>query len=349
MRKLLLFSVIIFSALAFLIQLGSLQISGEDIDAFKTDPAISTQTIYSSRGYIYDRNGALLVANQAAYDLMVIPREVHLKDTLAFCKLIKINKETFSKQMEIAYKYSPRLPSVMVSKLSKETYAAFQEKMRKYKGFYIQKQNLRDYKTVAAANVLGYISEVNPWEVKNYPNYNAGELIGKTGVEKQYEYLIRGEKGVKYIQKDRFNRLIGPYKSGTHDIIPVSGTNITITLDKVLQEYGEQLMVGKRGAIVAIEPTSGEILALVTGPNFDPALLIGRERSKNYTQLYYDSIAKPTWDRSLLAQPSPGSPFKLINGLAALEEGVIDPNEIIYCNNGYYVGRDKKTCHCGGG
>jgi penicillin-binding protein 2 len=349
MRKLLLFSVIIFSALVFLIQLGSLQISEEDIDAFKTDPAISTQTIYSSRGFIYDRNGALLVANQAAYDLMVIPREVQLKDTLAFCKLIKINKETFSKQMEIAYKYSPRLPSVMVSKLSKETYAAFQEKMRKYKGFYIQKQNLRDYKTVAAANVLGYISEVNPWEVKNYPNYNAGELIGKTGVEKQYEYLIRGEKGVKYIQKDRFNRLIGPYKSGTHDIIPVSGTNITITLDKALQEYGEQLMVGKRGAIVAIEPTSGEILALVTGPNFDPSLLIGRERSKNYTQLYYDSIAKPTWDRSLLAQPSPGSPFKLINGLAALEEGVIDPNEIIYCNNGYYVGRDKKTCHCGGG
>ena len=349
MRKLLLFSVIIIAAIGFIVKLGSLQISNSNPEAFKTDPAISAQTIYPSRGYIYDRNGQLLVANQAAYDLMVVPREVSLKDTLAFCKLLNISLETFKKQLDRAKRYSPRLPSVLVSKLSKETYATFQEKMRKYEGFYIQKKNLRDYKTSAAANVLGYISEVNPWEVKNYPDYNPGELIGKTGVEKQYEAIIRGKKGVQYLQKDRFNRVIGPYKEGKHDQTPVAGTNLQITLDKELQEYGEQLLKNKRGAIVAIEPSTGEILALITGPSFDPSLLVGRNRSKNYTELYYDSIAKPTWDRSLLAQPSPGSPFKLLNGLAALEEGVIDPLETVYCNNGYYVGKDKKGCHCGGG
>lgn len=349
MRKLLLFSLIIFAAVAFLVKLASLQIGAKDKTAFKTDPAISAQTIYPSRGYIYDRNGSLLVANQAAYDLMVVPREVTLKDTLAFCKLLKLEKTTFIKQMERAKRYSPRLPSVLISKLSKETFAAFQEKMRKYKGFYIQKQNLRDYKTIAGANVLGYIGEVNPWEVKNFPNYTAGELIGKTGVEKQYESLIRGEKGVKYLQKDRFNSIIGPYKNGIYDVVPKAGTQIQITIDKTLQEYGELLLQGKRGAIVALEPQTGEILALVTGPSFNPALLVGRARSKNYTRLYYDSIAKPTWDRSLLAQPSPGSPFKLINALAALEDGIIDPKEKVHCDNGYYVGKDKKGCHCGGG
>ena len=349
MRKLLLFSVVIIAAISFIIKLGSLQISGANPEAFKSDPAISAQTIYPSRGYIYDRNNTLLVANQAAYDLMVVPREVSLKDTLAFCQLLNINRETFINQMERAKRYSPRLPSVMVSKLSKETYAAFQEKMRKYEGFYIQKQNLRDYKTTAAANVLGYISEVNPWEVKNNPDYNSGELIGKTGVEKQYESIIRGEKGVQYLQKDRFNRIIGPYKNGAHDKTPKAGTNLQITLDKELQEYGERLLENKRGAIVAIEPSTGEILALITGPSFDPSLLVGRSRSRNYTNLYYDSIAKPTWDRSLLAQPSPGSPFKIINALAALEEGVLNPLETVYCNNGYFVGKDKKGCHCGGG
>lgn len=349
MRKLLLFSIVVLAALGFLIKLASLQFKGEDPEAFKSDPAVSGQLIYPSRGYIYDRNMELLVANQAAYDLMVVPREVKIKDTLAFCKLVKIDLETFKKELERAKNYSPRLPSVLVSKISKETFAAFQEKMRKYEGFYIQKQNLRDYKTHAGANVLGYISEVNPWELKNYPGYVPGELIGKTGVEKQYDALIRGKKGIKYVQKDRFNRVIGPYKEGAFDELPTAGSPLQITIDKHLQEYGEKLMEGKRGAIVAIEPQSGEILAMVTGPNYDPALLIGRERSKNYTQLYYDSIAKPTWDRSLLAQPSPGSPFKLINGLAALEEGVLDPKETVYCNNGYYVGKDKKGCHCGGG
>ena len=245
--------------------------------------------------------------------------------------------------------YSPRLPSVLVPQLSKEDYARLQEKMRKYQGFYIQKRSLRDYKTNSAANVLGYISEVNESDLRANPYYRAGELKGRTGIEKQYEEILRGRKGVKYIQKDRFNRDIGPYKNGKLDTLPELGKEVHITIDKALQEYGERLMVGKRGGIVAIEPETGEILAMISGPTYNPALLVGRERSRNYSKLHYDSISRPTWDRSILAQPSPGSPFKTLNALVALEEGVIDAETKFTCYNGFYVGKQKKGCHCGGG
>ena len=237
----------------------------------------------------------------------------------------------------------------MVPQLSKEDYASLQEKMRKYKGFYIEKRSLRDYKTPAGANVLGYISEVNEWDLKSNPYYELGELTGRTGIEKQYEEVLRGRKGKKYIQKDRFNRDIGPYKEGSQDTLAQPGTEIHITLDKDLQEYAERLMVGKRGGIVAIEPGSGEILAMISGPTYDPALLVGRERSQNYSRLHYDTLAKPTWDRSILAEPSPGSPFKTLQALAALQEGVITPETSFRCFNGFYVGRTKRGCHCGGG
>ena len=221
--------------------------------------------------------------------------------------------------------------------------------MRKYQGFYIEKRSLRDYKTSAGANVLGYISEVNEWDLKNNPYYALGELTGRTGIEKQYEEILRGQKGVKYIQKDRFNRVIGPYKNGSWDTLAKPGTEIHITLDKELQEYGERLMVGKRGGIVAIEPASGEILAMISGPTYEPSLLVGRQRSFNYSKLHYDTISKPTWDRSILAEPSPGSPFKTLQALAALQEGVISPETTFRCYNGFYVGNTKRGCHCGGG
>ena len=161
--------------------------------------------------------------------------------------------------------------------------------------------------------------------------------------------MLRGRKGVKHIQKDRFNREIGKYKNGALDTLPELGTEVHITLDKTLQEYGEKLMHGKRGCIVAIEPSTGEILTMISGPTYNPDLLVGRERSKNYTVLYYDTIAKPTWDRSILAQPSPGSPFKILNALAALQEGVIETETKFKCYNGFYVGKNKRGCHCGGG
>jgi penicillin-binding protein 2 len=196
---------------------------------------------------------------------------------------------------------------------------------------------------------LGYISEVNEADLQKNPYYVQGELTGRTGIEKQYEEILRGRKGVKFIQKDRFNRDIGPYKNGILDTLPEQGKELYVTLDKTLQEYGEKLMKGKRGGIVALEPATGEILALISGPTYDPALLVGRERSRNYSKLHYDTISKPTWDRAILAEPSPGSPFKTLNALVALQEGVINPETKIRCYNGFYVGNTLRGCHCGGG
>ena len=349
MRKILLSSIIILIAIAFLGRLSYLQIFSFSTDQLLDDPAIKAIYDYPERGYIYDRNGKLLVGNDPAYDVMVIPREVKPLDTLEFCNLLGIDKEKFIDKLKKARVYSPRLPSVLVPQLSKQDYAKLQEKMRKYTGFYIQKRSLRYYDTSSAANVLGYISEVNEGDLAVNKYYVQGELKGRTGVERYYEDLLRGRKGVQFIQKDRFNRDIGPYKNGAWDTIPEQGKQISITIDKTLQEYGELLMNGKRGGIVAIEPASGEILSMISGPTYDPALLVGRERSKNYTKLYNDTIANPTWDRSIHAQQPPGSPFKTLNALIALQEGAIEENTMIQCFHGFYVGKKKRGCHCGGG
>lgn len=326
-----------------------MQIFSFSPDQVLEDPAIKAIYDYPERGYIYDRYGKLLVGNDPAYDVMVIPREVKPLDTLEFCHLLGIEKDRFIQKLRKARIYSPRLPSVLVPQLSKEDYAMLQEKMRKYEGFYIQKRSLRYYDTKAAANVLGYIREVNERDLRKNPYYVQGELTGGRGVEQQYEEILRGRKGVQYIQKDRFNRDIGPYKGGILDTLPEQGKEISLTLDKELQEYGELLMNGKRGGIVAIEPLSGEILAMISGPTYDPALLVGRERSKNYSKLHYDTIAKPLFDRSISAEGSPGSPFKILNALVALQEGAIQPQTTFRCYNGFYVGSTKRGCHCGGG
>ncbi len=349
MKKLLLSSIIVIIGFTFIGRLSYLQLFRFSPDQILEDPAIKKIYDYPERGYIYDRNGELMVGNQPAYDVMVIPREVQPLDTLEFCSLLGIDKKTFISKMEKARVYSPRLPSVLVPQLSKEDYATLQEKMRHFVGFYIQKRSLRYYTTNSAANVLGYISEVNEWDLQNNPYYVAGELKGRTGIEKQYEEVLRGRKGVKHIQKDRFNRDIGPYKDGKLDTLPEQGTEIHITLDKKLQEYGEKLMHGKRGGIVAIEPKSGEILAMISGPTYDPSLLVGRERSKNYSKLHYDSISKPLFDRSISYEKEPGSPFKTLNALIALQEGVVNPNTKFRCYHGFYVGNTLRGCHCGGG
>ena len=349
MKKILLSSIIVLIGVTFVLRLSYLQIFRFSPNQVLEDTAVKAIYDYPERGYIYDRDGKLLVANQPAYDVMVIPREVKPLDTLEFCSLLGIDRERFIDKLNKARVYSPRLPSVLVPQLSKEDYARLQEKMRKYEGFYIQKRSLRYYDTKSGANVLGYISEVNEDDLRKNPYYVQGELTGRTGIEKQYEEILRGRKGVRYIQKDRFNRDIGPYQNGDRDTLPEQGKEIHISLDKELQEYGERLMVGKRGGIVAIEPSSGEILTLISGPTYDPALLVGRERSRNYSKLHYDTISKPTWDRAILAEPSPGSPFKTLNALVALQEGVIRPQTTIRCFNGFYVGNVKRGCHCGGG
>ncbi len=345
MRKLLLLLTVILVGLLFIARLFYLQVYNKEAYSLYEDNAIRKEYHYPKRGYVYDRNGKLLVANQPSYDVMVIPREVEPLDTLEFCRLLKITKEDFKRIYSKAYHYSPRLPSVFVPQLSKKDYAVLQEKMRKFDGFYIQKRSLRDYQTSIGANVLGDIGEVNRRNIEKDQYYKMGDLIGKQGVELSYEKVLRGVKGIKFIQKDRFNKNIGPYKEGKFDTLPQPGKDITITIDSELQKYGELLMTNKRGGIVAIEPSSGEILTMVTGPSYNPNILVGRERSKNYNKLHYDSIAKPLFDRGLLAQYPPGSPFKVINALIALQEGVVDTKDRVSCRMGYKYGNRKMGCH----
>ena len=301
---------------------------------------------YPERGYVYDRNGKLLVANQQSYDLMIIPREVKPLDTLEFCNLLKIDKSFFLKQFKKAEKYSTRLPSTFVSQVSKSDFAYLQEKLHKFKGFYIQKRSIRDYPMKIAANVVGYISEVNQNQIKENSYYQQGELIGKKGIEKTYESILRGVKGIKHIQKDKFNKEIGSYKNGIYDTLAISGKDLTLTLDAILQEYGQRLMTNKRGGIIAIEPSSGEILSLVTAPSYDPNMMVGRKRSKNSVLFFGDTINKPMYDRGLQAEYPPGSPFKILTGLIGLQENVIDESTNFTCHNGYKYGRKGfMGCH----
>lgn len=351
MRKSLLPILVLSVGIIFIGRLFYLQIYSTDNYDIYEDNAIRKVFTYPKRGYIYDRNKTLLVSNQPSYDVMIIPREVRQLDTLEFCDLLKISKEYFINKYKSTSKYSTRIPSVFLPHLSKEDYGYLSEKIRKYKGFYIQKRNLREYNTTIGANVLGYVAEVNRKNILNDNYYLKGDIIGKQGVEKSYEKYLRGIKGIEFIQKDRFNRDIGRYKEGSMDIASISGKDLTITIDAALQEYGEVLMKNKKGAIVAIEPKSGEILSLVSSPSYNPNLLVGRKRSKNYQKLYKDSIHRPLIDKGLLSMFPPGSPFKILVGLTALQEEVINDKSTIFCKGFYIYGKEKRKmdCHCGGG
>ena len=351
MRQNLFFILIILVSITFIARLFYLQIYNSKPYSIYEDNAIGKVYTYPKRGYIYDRNNKLLVSNQPSYDIMIIPSLVGNMDTTEFCQLLKIDKNIFENKFRKTSNYSKKIPSVFLAHISKEDYGSLAEKIRKYKGFYIQKRNLREYNTKVGANVLGYVAEVNRRNIENDSFYSNGDIIGKQGVELSYEKYLRGKKGIKFIQKDRFNREIGSFNNGLNDITAIAGRDITITIDSELQEYGEKLMNNKKGAIVAIEPKTGEILSLVSGPSYDPNLLVGRDRSKNYFSLYKDSIFTPLIDKSLLSNFPPGSPFKIINGLIGLKEEVITDNSTIFCNGSYVYGKNKKSmkCHCSGG
>ena len=333
----------------FIFRLFYLQILNDSYEKLSDNNAIKVKYEYPERGYIYDRNNNLLVANQTSYDIMVIPNEVMQIDTLSFCKLLNISKESYIKRIEKATHYSPRIPSVFLKQLSKADFGALQEIMYNFSGFYIQKRIIRDYPKNSAANVLGYISEINEDQLDEKETYHQGELIGASGIEQFYEAALRGKKGLQYIQRNRFNKEIGAYKNGTLDKKAIAGQDIVLTLDSKLQQYGELLMRNKRGGIVAIEPSTGEILALITAPSYNPNDLVGRKRSKNFTKMYLDSINKPLYDRGLLAQYPPGSPFKLANALIGLQEKIITPNTTFLCFHGYRYGNRENEfmkCHC---
>jgi len=342
-RKNLLIWVTLISSVIFVIQLASLQLSR---DSFDKDFAIQEISVYPERGLIFDRNGELLVANQPMYELIIIPENTVEFDTVQLSNLIGVEQNELSKRISSARKYSTKLPSVIKSQISKEKNAYLQEKIWLFDGFYLRKNSVRDYIRPFASNVIGYTGEVDQNDIISNPYYEKGEMIGKQGIESYYEDRLRGVKGKRYFQKDRFNRIIGPYDDSKKDIPPKKADNITLTIDIKLQEYAESLLKNKKGGIVAIEPSSGEVLTLVSAPTYKSNQFIGQDRSVNFQSLLNDTINKPLFDRALQAQYSPGSPMKILNALIGLQEGVIDESTTFTCNAGHYYARNAfMACH----
>ena len=342
-RKNLLIWITIISSAIFIIQLASLQLSR---GSFNRDFAIQEISVYPERGLIFDRNGELLVANQPMYELIIIPENTVEFDTIQLSNLIGIEQNDLAKRISSARKYSTKLPSVIESQISKEKNAFLQEKIWLFNGFYLRKNSVRDYIRPFASNVIGYTSEVDQNDINSNPYYEKGEMIGKQGIESYYEDNLKGVKGKRYFQKDRFNRIIGPYDDSKQDISPKKADNLTLTIDIKLQEYAESLLKNKKGGIVAIEPSSGEILTLVSAPTYQSNQFIGQDRGANFQKLLKDTINKPLFDRALQAQYSPGSPMKILNALIGLQEGVIDEKTTFTCNAGHYYARNAfMACH----
>lgn len=349
-RKYVISGFIIVIALIYLIRLFDLQIQDSRYKASADSNAFLKKTIYPSRGLIYDRNDQLVVYNQPAYDVMLIPRDVQPFDTVDFCRTLNITPEQLVKRFadmrdkRLNPGYSAYTPQRLIAQLSSQDYGRLQEKLYRFPGFFIQKRILRQYNRPTAANVLGNIREVSSKDIENDDYYTLGDYTGDLGVEKSYERYLRGQKGVEILIRDARGRIQGRYEDGAHDIEPVSGRDLRLSLDIKLQEYAESLMVGKRGAVVAIEPATGEILCLASSPGYDPRLLVGRERGNNYKRLLNDE-SWPLFDRAIMASYPPGSTFKPTQGLIFLQEGIIDLNTTYPCHGGYINGGLRVGCH----
>lgn len=350
-RRYVISGFIIVIAIIYLVRLFSLQVADDKYKTFAENNAFLRKVQFPSRGLMYDRNGELVVFNQPAYDVMMIPRDIKGLDTIDFCKTLGITVESFNERMADVKKsagYSAFTPQRFMSHLSARDYGRLQEKLYRYPGFFTQKRILRQYNYRAGANVLGNIREVNQKDLDNdeLGYYRAGDYIGDLGVERSYEEYLRGDKGVEILMRDAYGRIKGRYEDGALDVAPHSGRNLTLSLDIKLQEYAESLMVNKIGAIVAIEPKTGEILCMVSAPTYDPTLLIGRERGKNYLKLTDpDNIDRPLYDRALQGYYPPGSTFKPGQALILLQEGIIDLNTAYPCYNGYINGGLRVGCH----
>ncbi len=339
-RKYIIMAFVVIAALILLVRLFVIQVVKDTYRLSADNNVLRYVTQYPARGLIYDRNKNLMVTNQAAYDLMVVPAQVNNIDTAEFCNLLEISVSSFRDRMDAAINYSRRAPSVFLKQISAESYARFQEKLFSYPGFYVQPRTLRKYTKPIAGHILGYVSEVDESVVRKDPYYKAGDYIGKLGIEEAYEKYLRGRRGVTIYLVDVYSRIKGSYADGRLDTVAVQGEDIISTIDMDLQEYGELLMRNKSGSIVALEPLTGEVLALVSSPNYDPGLLVGRIRSENYSKLSADT-ALPLFNRAIQAKYPPGSTFKPINGLIGLQENVIEPSTLFGCNHGYmFIG-----CH----
>ena len=349
LRKGLFFVVLILVTLLLCVRLFYVQILNDDYAARAERNATASEKLYAPRGYVYDRHGELMIGNSPAYDLMVSPYLISNLDTIGLSELIEISPEKIRESLEKAKKYSYFRSSMFMKMLPKEHYAKINTELRKFPGFFAQKRILRNYPSTAGANVVGFIGEVNTEFINANKEYSQGDLVGKSGIDKSYESDLKGKHGKRYYVVDHRNRKIGKWKEGAHDELPIPGKDMTSSIDLELQLYGELLMTGKRGSIVAIEPETGEILAMISAPNYNPNELVGRIRSRNYTALYYDSINKPLFDRGILAEYPPGSPFKLLNALIGLQEGVISSATTLTCHHGFHFGSLTVACHCKGG
>lgn len=339
-RKYVVTALLVLAAVVLLVRLFFIQVVTDTYRLSADNNVLRYITQYPARGLILDRYGKPVVYNQAAYDLMVVPSQTSKLDTASFCDLLSITPELFRERMKAAVSYSRRAPSVFLKQISDRTYAKFQEKLFMYPGFYVQPRTLRSYSKPVGAHLLGYVSEVDEAVIKKNPYYKPGDYIGKSGIEEVYEEELRGKRGVKIFMVDVHSRIKGAYAGGKLDTAAVQGTDLMSSIDLDLQAYGELLMKNKRGSIVAIEPATGEVLTLVSAPFYDPELLVGRARSDNYARLRADSL-EPLFNRALMARYPPGSTFKPVNGLIALQEQVITPSTLFGCNQGYlFVG-----CH----
>lgn len=337
-RRFIVMGIFITVGIIYAIRLLFLQVFDDSYAQLANRNALRFVTQYPSRGLIYDRNGKLLVYNELVYDLMVVPRQVKPLDTALFCELVGITKDEFNDKMKKARTYSTYAPSIFEKQISKEDFGPIQEKLYQFPGFYSQNRTLRYYPKALAAHVLGYIGEVNDNIIKKNPYYKSGDYIGISGLEKYYEDILRGQKGNKITLVDVHNREKGSFQEGKYDTAAIAGENLYSTIDLELQEYAEKLMQNKRGSIVAIEPSTGEVLCFVSAPFYDPNLLVGRVRGKNYSKLIKDP-AQPLFNRALMAEYAPGSIFKVAQAMIALDLGVITPN------TGFGCDRSLVGCH----
>ena len=340
-RKLLVMGVFVTVGVVYLVRLFSLQVLDKKYKQLADNNALRFVTQYPARGKIFDRNGNLMVFNEAVYDLMVIPKQAckidsaRPFDTMEFCRLLRISKESYVERMAKAKKESYMKPSPFLTQVSKEDYAHIAEVLYRYPGFRFQTRTVRHYPSAIAAHTLGDIGEISQIELERDKEgecyYRQGDYIGKSGIEKSYERELRGVKGLKVVVVDVHNREMGRFMDGELDEDPVAGKDIYLGMDADLQAYGEQLMVGKIGSVVAVEPATGQILAFVSSPTYDPNLLVGRERGTHYKELQNDPM-KPLINRAVSGTYPPGSTFKTVVGLIAMQSGSITPGTCFHCS-----------------
>ncbi len=345
-RKYVIQGIFIAIAIIIIARLFYIQIIDKSYIWAANDNVMRKIIVYPARGVIFDRNGKVLVQNEPVYDLLVTPREAKDIDTALLCQLIDIDIEGFKKRMEKARSHSPYRASVFEKQLAATTYAQLQEHLYKFRGFYVQNRTVRSYPDSIAPQVLGYIQEVNDKDIERSKGfYRPGDYIGASGIERSYEELLRGQRGVKNQMVDALNRPKGVFMDGKYDTLAVSGDGLISTLDKELQVLAEKLMKNKMGSVVAIEPSTGEILTFVSSPSYDPNMMVGRQRGNNYMKLLNDPT-KPMFIRPIQASYPPGSVFKVVAALTAQQAGMINESTVFYCPGGYRYGGGRGFMRC---